>query len=164
MKDYRSARPPIPARVWRDPRLIVAFGLGSGLVPWAPGTFGTLVGVLLYWAVSGLPWWGFIAFYGVLTVGSVRLYDVLEAELGVHDHPAMVLDEVVAFGWVMLGAACTWQNIVLGFVLFRFFDIVKPWPIGWVDRNVQGGWGTVGDDLLAACYSALGVQLWVRFF
>lgn len=79
--------------------------------------------------------------------------------LGVHDHPGIVFDEFVGFWLTMLGAPTGWVWVLAGFILFRVFDIAKPWPIKWLDRNIKGGVGIMIDDVLAGIFAAICLQL-----
>ena len=145
--------------ILQNPIHCAAFGFGSGLAPKAPGTFGMLAAIPLYLLMVGLS----LPFYAVLLIASfvlgVYLCDKTSADLGVHDHPGIVWDEFVGFWLTMFMAPAGWQWIVIGFVLFRLFDIWKPWPIRQLDRNVDGGLGIMVDDVLAAVYAWLGLQL-----
>ena len=149
----------IPPRLLLDPRHLLALGFGSGLSPWAPGTAGTVVAIPLYLLSMHLP---VIAYLGVIAVGfalGVYLCAFTARVLGVHDHPGIVWDEVVGFFITMIAAPAGWIWIVAGFVLFRFFDIVKPWPIRWLDRHIHGGLGIMLDDVLAGLFAWAGLQL-----
>lgn len=136
-----------------------ALGFGSGLAPKAPGTFGTLAAVPLYWFLQDLPLTTYLLICLVATVFGVWVCDAYSRQLGVHDHPSIVWDEVVGYLITMTFAPAGWQWIVTGFVLFRLFDIWKPWPINLLDKHVSGGFGIMVDDILAGIYAALG--LWV---
>ncbi len=147
-----------------DPGHLIALGFGSGLVPLGPGTAGTLVGVavflwFLYSPIFSIPSY-FLLCTILFCVGIVlcaRTSDFLDS----HDHKAIVFDEIVGFfigaGWIPLlelfrlveNAEIQFLFVPLTFVLFRFFDIVKPWPISKVDRECKGGMGIMLDDLLA---------------
>ncbi|WP_444882791.1 phosphatidylglycerophosphatase A family protein [Microbulbifer sp. PSTR4-B] len=147
----------------RDPTLLLAFGFGSGLAPKAPGTFGTLVAIPFWWLMKDLPpsW-----YLGILVVtGLVGCYlcGAAAKKLGVHDHGGIVWDEMVGYWLTMFMAPAGWIWALYGFVLFRLFDIAKPPPIGWADRRVQGGVGIMLDDILAAVYAALILQITVFF-
>ncbi len=139
-----------PRSVWRNPIHFLAFGFGSGAMPFAPGTFGTLAAVPIYLLMMPLSLWAYLAVVVVMTLLGVWLCHVTSRDLGVHDHGGIVWDEIVGYLITMIAAPPGWQWIVAGFVLFRFFDIIKPWPIGWADRRVQGGLGIMLDDVLAA--------------
>jgi phosphatidylglycerophosphatase A len=153
------ARRDLVRRVPRDPVLLLAFGLGAGLSPLAPGTAGTLVALPLWLLLSSLPLAEYLAVAGLLLGAGVVLCGAASRRLGVHDHPGIVWDEVVGFLLTMAGAPAGWTWLLLGFLLFRLFDILKPWPINRVDRQVQGGLGIMLDDVLAAVYAAVAVQL-----
>ncbi|TMP71409.1 phosphatidylglycerophosphatase A, partial [Pseudoalteromonas ruthenica] len=83
-------------------------------------------------------------------------------DVQVHDHPAIVWDEVAGFYITMLGAALSWQTLLAGFVLFRFFDIVKPGPIKLLDKRLKGGWGIMADDILAGIFSLICLQALIK--
>jgi len=152
--------------LFAHPAHFLALGFGSGLFPKAPGTVGTLVAFPLYWLLADNPfYWAWIAVF--LVVG-VWACDVTGRDLGVHDHGGMVWDEIAAFLMVLpfapvglLGGAVAFG---LAFGLFRLFDIWKPFPIGWLDACVPGGFGVMLDDVLAAGYAILcllGVAAWM---
>ncbi|HVV68128.1 MAG TPA: phosphatidylglycerophosphatase A [Gammaproteobacteria bacterium] len=145
--------------IWRNPIHFVAFGFGSGIIPVAPGTFGTLAAIPLYILMMHLPLVWYIVLTLVFIIASIIICDIASRDLGLHDHPGMVLDEIVGYLLTMVGAPLGVFWIFVGFVLFRIFDIWKPWPIRWIDRKVTGGLGIVLDDLLAAVYSLIILQL-----
>ncbi len=147
-----------PASVWRNPVHFLAFGFGSGAAPFAPGTFGTLVAVPLYLLMMPLPLWVYLTIVVVMTILGTWLCDVTSRDLGVHDHSGIVWDEIVGYLITMVAAPQGWLWIVVGFSLFRFFDILKPWPISWIDKHVKGGWGIMLDDILAGVYALLVLQ------
>ena len=91
----------------------------------------------------------------------IKICNATAKSLGVHDHGAIVWDEFVGFWITMIAAPAGWQWILAGFVLFRFFDIVKPWPINWLDKHVDGGLGIMLDDILAGLMAFLCIQLWL---
>lgn len=144
----------------RDPVQWLASGFGVGLIPWAPGTFGTLVGLPLAWAATALapPVFGLLV--AVLFAAGVWLCELTGRRCGVSDHPAIVWDEMVG---VLIAASATggsWQALLAAFLLFRFFDILKPGPIGWLDRHLHGGLGVMLDDAAAGVVSAGLLVLW----
>lgn len=141
-----------------DPRHFFALGLGSGLAPKAPGTFGTLAAVPLYLLLQELPIWSYLLIVVLAFVVGVWLCDVTARNLGVHDHPGIVWDEFVGYWLTMAAAPSGWQWVLLGFVLFRLFDIAKPWPIRLADRRLGGGFGIMFDDVLAGVYAWLLMQ------
>ena len=140
----------------------IALGGGLGLAPKAPGTFGTLLGIpLLFLMPSNLM--AYLAIVVVLFVLGVWVCDTCAKNLGVHDHPGIVWDEVVGYLITMIAVPKTLVWVVVGFILFRIFDILKPWPIGWVDKKVHGGFGIMLDDVLAAVFALIVIQV-VLFF
>lgn len=147
-----------PASVFRNPVHFLAFGLGSGTAPVAPGTFGTLAAVPLYLLLNQLS----LPFYALLLLVSfavgVWLCERTSRDLGVHDHGGIVWDEFVGFWLTMIAAPAGWQWLLAGFVLFRLFDILKPFPIGWLDRHIKGGLGIMLDDVVAGGFAWLVLQ------
>jgi phosphatidylglycerophosphatase A len=147
----------------KDPVVFIALGLGSGLSPKAPGTAGTLLTVPLVY---------FLQQQTVLVYALVTLFVLLTGpwvcgyaakKLQVHDHSGIVYDEVAGFLITMFMIPADWILMLIGFILFRFFDAVKPWPISWLDKNVHGGLGIMLDDVLAGLISLLSLmllQLW----
>jgi len=143
----------------RNPVHFLALGFGSGLAPKAPGTFGTLVAVPIYLLIAELP---LVAYAGVVIAAAlvgIWLCGRTAADLGVHDHPAIVWDEIVGYLVAMIAAPPGLVWLVLGFLLFRCFDIWKPWPISYLDRKIHGGIGIMIDDLLAGGLALLVLQL-----
>ncbi|HBI21112.1 MAG TPA: phosphatidylglycerophosphatase A [Legionella sp.] len=140
----------LSARVWQDPSYFIAFGFGSGLMPIAPGTWGTLAAMPVYLLLANSGW----VFYSVATclafILGVFVCGRVSRDLGVHDYSGIVWDEVVGYLLTMFLAPPGFIWMCIGFVLFRVFDIWKPQPIGWVDLRVKGGWGIMLDDVLAA--------------
>jgi len=141
-----------------------AFGFGSGLAPKAPGTFGTLAAIPIYWLVQDLSWPIYVSWLMVTFALGVYWCDRSSKQLGVHDHGGIVWDEFVGYWITMFLAPAGWLWIILGFVLFRFFDILKPWPISWLDRKVDGGLGIMVDDVLAGVYAFIVLQICVYFY
>jgi len=148
----------VPPRLLLSPPGLLAFGFGSGLVPGAPGTAGTLMAVPIYLAMRSLPQVYYLALLGLFFLAGIWFCQHAAEALGVHDHPAIVWDEIVGFLVTMAFAPAGWVWLLAGFSLFRLFDIAKPWPIRWCDRQVRGGFGIMFDDLLAGVYAA-GVLL-----
>jgi len=140
------------------PAHFLALGFGAGLMKRAPGTWGTLVAFPIFFlcdALAGTP--AVVAAGAVLFVAGCYAAEVTGRDLGVSDHGGIVIDEIAAF-LLVLACAPPWRGgLVLAFVLFRVFDIAKPWPIGWADRSIKGGFGVMFDDLLAAGYAILGL-------
>lgn len=133
----------------KNPVHLLAFGFGTGLAPRAPGTAGSVLGAVLYLALSGLPLFTYVALLAVLFVAGVWLCGRTAEDLGVPDHGGIVFDEVVGVLVAMTALPLHWPWLLAGFLLFRFFDIVKPWPINVLDRRVKGGFGIMLDDLIA---------------
>ncbi len=145
--------------VLRNPVHIFSFGLGAGLSPIAPGTFGTLIAVPLFLLVSNFSPIIYLLFVTLLFFVGCWSAGYTAKALKVHDHPGIVIDEIVGFLITMLLVPVTWYWVILGFVLFRLFDIWKPWPISVVDQHIKGGTGIMLDDLLAALYSLLSLHI-----
>lgn len=152
----------LPPRVLRDPVHFFALGFGTGLAPWAPGTAGTLVGVLLDPLLRPLGLELRVLLVALMFGAGVWLCGASARRLGVHDHPAIVWDEIVGYLALMLVVPAGWGWALAGFVVFRFFDIVKPWPIRQLDHGVGGGLGIMVDDVMAAAWGAV-VLLGVKF-
>ncbi|MGD8629287.1 MAG: phosphatidylglycerophosphatase A [Gammaproteobacteria bacterium] len=153
----------IPPRRLLHPVDFLALGFGSGLLPFAPGTAGTVVAIPLYLLLQPLATPYYIVIVALLALAGITICGQAASRLGVHDHPGIVWDEIVGYLVTMAFAPSGWLWIGLGFVLFRLFDIVKPWPIRWCDRQVGGGLGIMLDDLLAGVLSAALLQLLVVF-
>ena len=150
----RATPPPISPTLLRDPGHLLSLGFGSGLAPRAPGTFGTLVAVPVYLLCAQLPLVTYLSVVVAAFVLGVYLCGRTARALGVHDHPGIVWDEVVGYLLTMAWAPSGWLWVVLGFIFFRLFDILKPWPIRLLDRSVHGGLGIMIDDALAGVLAA----------
>ncbi len=140
--------------------LFLASGLFLGLIPFAPGTFGSLLGIPLYWLFSHLP-----TFLGICSLGFVILISVwissrAELLLGNKDPSQIVIDEVVGMAVALAGAPIEPSFIIVAFIFFRFFDIWKPFPIRYIDKSFPGGWGIVFDDVAAGIMANLAWRLW----
>jgi phosphatidylglycerophosphatase A len=148
-----------PKQILTDPVLFLAFGFGSGLAKKAPGTFGTLAAVPLYclFAQTGSVFYSLLTL--IVTVAGVWICGIAAEKLGEHDFGGIVWDEIAGYLITMWLAPFDWKAIVAGFLLFRIFDIVKPWPIKWIDRKVKGGLGIMFDDVLAAVFAGVLLQL-----
>ena len=143
----------------------VSFGLGSGLLVPAPGTWGTLAAWVAFRLLN--PWLGLIGWAAViaatLVIGALAAQRTGET-LGRQDHGAIVIDEIVAFWIVLVFVPQSLMFQAFAFVTFRFFDIVKPPPIRALDRRLKHGFGVMFDDLIAAFYTlivaAIATRLW----
>jgi phosphatidylglycerophosphatase A len=151
------------SRVFKDPILLLAFGLGSGLAPKAPGTAGTLAAIPLYLGMSQFSQPVYLLGLLVIALAGIWICGRASARLGAHDHPGIVWDEFAGYLLTMLPASGSMVSILAGFALFRLFDIWKPWPISLADRKVGGGVGIMLDDLLAAIPAAIGLMIIMRF-
>jgi len=149
----KSARLALSPRLLRDPVHLLALGFGSGLSPRAPGTAGTLAAVPVIMFIGSFGWAALAIAVVVMSVSGVYICDASAKKLGVHDHPAIVWDEFTGFAITMLAVPLTWYWLLAGFVLFRFFDIVKPWPIREADHRLKGGLGIMLDDVIAGVFS-----------
>ena len=136
---------------------ILAFGFGSGLMPRAPGTFGTLVAIPIFYIMAPLSQMTYALICALVIASGIFICGYSAKLLKVHDHPGIVWDEIAGYLLTMFGFAANWQNMLIGFALFRFFDIVKPWPIKWVDRKVTGGFGIMLDDVIAGGFAWVGL-------
>lgn len=148
----------------KNPIHFLAFGLGSGLAPKAPGTFGTLAAIPFFLLIQPLPLWAYLAFILASFILGVWLCERTSKDMQVHDHPGIVWDEFVGYWITMILAPAGWLWILIGFGLFRFFDIIKPWPIKWLDEKVHGGFGIMIDDVLAGIFALAGLQLIAYFW
>ena len=142
---------------------LLATGCGSGYAPVAPGTAGTVVGVLLYFLLAALPGPAHLFTLLVFTAAAVYLAGVAEVIFGKKDPPCIVIDEMAGLLWAMLYVPPTIPAVIIGFILFRFFDIVKLFPVRLLQDKLPGGYGVVGDDVMAGIYSNLALQALIKF-
>jgi phosphatidylglycerophosphatase A len=152
-----------PGQVFRSPVLLLAFGFGAGLAPRAPGTVGTLAAIPLYLALSHFSLGVYLALVIGISLAGIWICRRAAQRLGVHDHPGIVWDEFAGFLVTMIPAPVSWLWTLVGFGLFRLFDIWKPWPISWADRHCKGGLGIMLDDLLAGSLAAVVLYFLVGF-
>jgi len=150
----------VPVKLLLHPAHFLSLGFGSGLLPKAPGTFGTLAAIPLYLLMSH---YLTNVLYVIVTVAmlviGIWICGMTEKAIGIHDHGSIVWDEVVGFLITMLFAPVTWWTVLAGFLLFRLFDILKPFPVSWLDRHMQGGLGTMMDDVAAGVLAWVSLQL-----
>ncbi len=154
----------LSTKVWQDPFYFLAFGFGSGLLPWVPGTWGTLAAIPIYLLIAKCSWVSYLVLTLAAFIFGVALCDKVSREMGVHDYKGIVWDEVVGYLLTMMFVPHGLGWIIAGFMLFRLFDIWKPFPIRWVDKKVHGGLGIMLDDVLAAVPAWLILQLFAWFF
>lgn len=147
-----------------NPVHFLAFGFGSGLIPKAPGTAGSLVAIFPLLWLDQLNLESYLIFLVIAILLGIYLCGKTSRDLAVADHPGIVWDEFCGIWLTMVAVPLTWQWLIAGFLLFRFFDIIKPWPINWLDKNVSGGLGIMVDDLLAAVYAWLILQSFLYLF
>ena len=141
-----------------NPVHLLAFGLGSGLTPKAPGTAGSVVAVLLYLPLAQLPLLAYCLLVLTAAVAGIWLCGRTSRDLGADDHSGIVWDEMVGMWLTLIMVPPGWAWILAGLVLFRVLDILKPWPVRWADSQVSGGLGIMLDDVIAGIMSALCLQ------
>lgn len=143
---------------------ILAAGFGSGFARLAPGTAGTLVGIPLYWVFSFFSWPIWMITVLAFTFLAWRVADEAERIFGRKDAPCIVIDEIAGLQWTLFLVAPTVLHVALGFLLFRLFDIVKPFPARLFENRLPGGCGVVADDLAAGVYGNLVLQVLIHGF
>jgi phosphatidylglycerophosphatase A len=155
-----DSRQNLARKVLTDPVHMLAFGFGTGLAPVAPGTVGSLLGVALAWLTLNLGLITQIGCAAFLFLSGIWICGESARRLGIHDHGGIVWDEIAGMYVTLLVAPFTISAWILGFLLFRAFDIVKPWPIRDLDHRLGGGLGIMLDDLVAALYAAILLALY----
>jgi len=144
------------------PAHFLALGFGSGLSPKAPGTAGTVAAIPVYLLIVAL---GNDYLYAVITLLVIGtgfwICGFTERKLGAHDHASIVWDEIAGFLITMFLAPITWWSVLAGFLFFRVFDILKPYPVSWFDAHLQGGFGTMIDDVMAGVYAWFAMQIFL---
>ncbi len=141
----------LPKPDYKNPIHMLAFGLGSGLSPKAPGTMGTIAALPIYWfLLQDLSVWAYALVLLATMVIGTYVCEKTSRDLNVHDHGGIVIDEWIGMWITMFLAPQGALWLLWGFVLFRIFDIAKPWPIKWFDQHVKGGFGIMMDDVVAA--------------
>lgn len=148
---YKSSMSDLPLQSLKSPVNFLALGMGTGLTPKAPGTVGTVLGLLLALLFPVLTSLWVVA---ISSIAGVYLCGASAKKLGVHDHPGIVWDEFCGIWLTLALAPSGWYWVLAAFVLFRFFDILKPWPINYLDKNLEGGLGIMLDDLVAGLMAA----------
>lgn len=163
-RHYEKKRTPLPRSVWENPIHFITCGFGVGCIPYFPGSFGTLLAVPLILFLAHVSLYTYITTCILLFVAGVFLCHKTNRDFQTDDHPATVFDEFATFPITLLGMPITWQWLLTAFLLFRFFDILKPWPISWADKNIHGGFGVMFDDFLAAIFSLCLLHIVLYFF
>ena len=144
--------------------MFIATGCYSGYLPKAPGTWGSLVGLLLFFLLHTLSLEVYLAVVaGLFVIGTFAAGEA-EKIMDHQDPGLVVIDEIVGMLITMIAVPATPLFMILGFTLFRIFDIWKPFPVGFVDQRFHGGLGIMLDDVVAGIYSLLILQLLFRFF
>tara|TARA_R110001583_G_scaffold191749_1_gene357439 strand:- start:12 stop:500 length:489 start_codon:yes stop_codon:yes gene_type:complete len=147
-----------------NPVHFLALGFGSGLAPKAPGTFGTIAAIplvcLLAYSTSLS---GYILVTLVASIVGIWLCGKTAKDMMVHDDSSIVWDEIAGLLITMIAVPLSWQTLLLGFVLFRLFDILKPWPISYLDARVHGGFGIMIDDVLAGFFALILMHITLYF-
>ena len=156
-------KPELRRLSWRNPLHWLAVGFGSGLSPVAPGTMGTLAAIPFYLLVMHWPLWAYATLLLAGCVAGIWICQAATDAIGVEDHGAIVWDEFMGFGITMLAAPAGWSWLLMGFLLFRLFDVIKPWPIRWFDRQVSGGLGIMLDDIVAGIFASISLQVMAHF-
>jgi len=151
MTDGRTAGTQLTGRI----ALVLASNFGLGYAPVAPGTFGSLAGIPAFYLLAGLSPVGYAAVWGVLLLLGFWAAEAAGRIYGVVDDRRIVIDELLGYLVTVAWLPFTWHSALIGFVCFRLFDILKPPPVGWIDRRVKNGVGVVLDDVAAGVYAAL---------
>ena len=136
----------------------LAFGGGAGLAPRAPGTAGTAAAIPIYLVVAAQPLATYMVVVSLVIAAGIWACGRTARDLGVHDHPGIVLDEIAGFLVTMTALPLDWRWIAAGFVTFRLLDIVKPWPISLADRRIGGGLGIMLDDVIAGAIACAALH------
>jgi phosphatidylglycerophosphatase A len=147
-----------------NPVHFLALGFGSGLATKMPGTFGTLAALPLVVLLSCYSSFNVYLIVTILiSIAGIWICGKAADDMGVHDDSSIVWDEVAGMLLTMLAIPLSWQTLLAGFVLFRFFDILKPWPISYLDKHVHNGFGIMIDDVLAGLFSCACLHLGIVF-
>ena len=157
MDNNNKAR--VPASLLLNPIHLLSLGFGSGLSPKMPGTLGSLVGVGLYLLLPELDWRVYSGLVIAALLFGIYVCSVTAKALNVHDHPGIVWDEIVGIFIALFMVPKEWIWLLAGFILFRFFDILKPWPISIADKKLKGGLGIMLDDVIAGIFALIIIQI-----
>ena len=142
--------------------LFITSNAGLGYAPVAPGTFGTLAGIPVFWLLAPLPPVMFALTWAALTALACWTADLAGKHYGVTDDKRIVIDELVGYLATVAFLPFSWHTAIAAFILFRIFDIAKPFPVSWVDRTMKNGTGVVLDDVVAGIYAAIILNLYLR--
>lgn len=148
--------------VMTNPIHFIAFGFGSGLSTIAPGTMGSLLALPFAFLLRQTTPFVYVAVTVVVTIIGIFVADKSSKMMGEHDHSGIVIDEMAGILWVFAFYKMTLLSTTVGFLTFRFFDIIKPWPISYCDEHVKGGFGIMLDDLVAAFFTVIAI--WVIMY
>lgn len=142
-----------------DPIVFIGVGFGSGLSKVAPGTMGTIAACPLVYLMCIMPNIIYLAITIIFFIAGVGICKYICNKAKCHDHPSIVIDEFVGLMVACYGIVTEPEWIVLAFILFRFFDIVKPFPIKTIDRKVNNSLGIMLDDVIAGLFANIGIRL-----
>ena len=158
-----STSAPLPP-VARFLVIVGATAGGAGLSPIAPGTVGTVVGVALFWLMARLPLYAYVVLLVGLIALAVWLAGLSQRVFPGEDNQHIVIDEVVGRRTATIAVPFTYKTAIAAFIVFRVFDIAKPWPIRWIDDHVHGGFGVVLDDVVAGVLGCVVLHFALHFF
>jgi|APSaa5957512535_1039671.scaffolds.fasta_scaffold25778_1 phosphatidylglycerophosphatase A len=157
----------ISPKLLYNPICFIALVGGAGLFRRAPGTLSSIVGLVIYWFVlSHFPIRAYVAVILISCIIGIAVCHYAAEKIGKHDHSGIGWDEVVGM-WVTMTAVTDemmWLWVMVGFVLFRLFDIYKPYPISYIDRHLKGGLGIMLDDIVAGVLSCVSLHLLILVF
>ncbi len=157
-------RSPLSNVSLKNPWHCLALGFGSGLMPKAPGTFGSLAALPLCMGLVYLDWY-YVLLVSIITfIVGIHASNVTEKAMGMHDNSSIVIDEFDGMFISIMFFPHQWYLACVAFVLFRFFDVLKPFPIGYLDKRVGGGLGVMLDDVLAGIFSCVSAHILFYFF
>ncbi|MCA1796675.1 MAG: phosphatidylglycerophosphatase A [Geobacteraceae bacterium] len=143
--------------------LLIATNLGLGYIRKAPGTFGTLAGIPLFYLVASFPAWGAILTWAAVFILACWSAACAGRHFGVVDDGRIVIDELIGYLTAVLFLPFSWSSAILAFVLFRFFDIFKIFPANWFDTRLKNAFGVVLDDVVAGVYAGIVLRLCIYF-
>ncbi len=160
LRDYYGKSRLTAWQILKNPTLFLAFGFGSGLSRYMPGTFGTIAAIPLYLALQYTDSRVYLLVTICSVLGGIYICEQAARKLQVHDFGGIVWDEIAGLLITLTGLPYSWQMLLSGFCLFRLLDIFKPWPISWLDKNINGGLGIMLDDVVAGLLAAGLLRIW----